>query len=51
MTVLLLKANDETLLSKALSDKVAEMVGGGDSSLMVEELTEEQHRMDDDSRP
>ncbi len=49
MTVLLLKANDETLLSKALSDKVAEMVGDGDSSLMVEELTEEQHRMDDDS--
>lgn len=49
MTVMLLKANDETLLSKAVTEKVAELVGEGDASLIVEELTEDQHRMEDES--
>lgn len=49
MTVTLLKGNDETLLSKAVSSKVAELVGGGDASLMVEEVTEDQYRMEDES--
>lgn len=49
MTVTLLKGNDETLLSKAVSSKVAELVGDGDASLMVEEVTEEHYRMEDES--
>lgn len=49
MTVTLLKANDGTLLSKAVSSTVSDLVGGGDASLMVEELTEEQYRMEDES--
>jgi len=49
MTITVLKGNDETLLSTAVSAKVAEVVGNGDSSLMVEELTEEQYRMEDES--
>ena len=49
MTVRLLKGNDDTLLSRAVSDNVASLVGTGDASLMVEELTEEQYRMEDDS--
>ena len=38
MTVVVLKGNDDTLLSQAVSDKVKELVGSGDASLMVEEL-------------
>lgn len=49
MTVTLLKGNDETLLSKAVSSKVAELVGDGDASLMVEEVTEDHYRMEDES--
>ena len=49
MTVRLLKGNDDTLLSKAVTEQVAALVGTGDASLMVEELTEEQYRMEDDS--
>ena len=49
MTVTLLKGNDETLLSKAVSSKVSELVGDGDASLVVEELTEDQYRMEDES--
>ena len=49
MTIRLLKGNDDTLLSRAVSDQVAALVGSGDSSLMVEELTEEQYRMEDES--
>ena len=49
MTVTVLKANDDTLLSKAVSSTVAALVGDGDASRMVEELTEEQYRMEDES--
>lgn len=49
MTIRLLKGNDDTLLSRAVSENVASLVGTGDASLMVEELTEEQYRMEDDS--
>lgn len=49
MTILLLKGNDDTLLSKAVSDNVAKLVGEGDASLMVEELTEDGYRLEDDS--
>ena len=49
MTVTVLKANDDTLLSKAVSSTVTALVGDGDASLMVEELTEEQYRMEDES--
>ena len=49
MTVVVLKGNDDTLLSQAVSDKVKELVGSGDASLMVEELGEEQYRMEDDT--
>jgi len=45
----MLKGNDDTILSRAVSDAVSELVGDGDASLMVEELTEEQYRMEDDS--
>lgn len=49
MTVTLIKANDDTLLSKAVSDTVGALVGDGDASLIVEELAEEQFRMEDES--
>jgi DNA polymerase-3 subunit delta len=49
MTIRLLKGNDDTLLSRAVSDAIASLVGDADASLMVEELTEEQYRMEDDS--
>jgi DNA polymerase-3 subunit delta len=49
MTIVLVKGNDETLLRQAVTDKVAELVGSGDASLMVEELTEEQYRQEDES--
>ncbi len=49
MIIRMLKGNDDTILSRAVSDAVSELVGDGDASLMVEELTEEQYRMEDDS--
>lgn len=49
MSVTLLKGNDDTLLSKAVSSTVSDLVGDGDASLIVEELTEEQYRMEDES--
>ncbi len=49
MTVVLLKGNDESLLANAVKEQVDGLVGGGDASLMVEELTEVHYRLDDDS--
>ncbi len=49
MAVVLLKGNDESLLANALKEKVDTLVGPGDASLMVEELTETQYRLEDDS--
>ncbi len=49
MTILLLKGNDESLLSVAVQEKVKALVGSGDASLMVEELSENQYRLEDDS--
>lgn len=45
----LLKGNDDTLLSRAVSDQLAELVGSGDASLMVEELIEDNYRMEDET--
>ncbi|MGI9607690.1 MAG: DNA polymerase III subunit delta [Acidimicrobiales bacterium] len=49
MTIVLLKGNDDSLLSQAVSEAVGTLVGSGDASLMVEELTEEQYRLEDDA--
>ena len=49
MAVFLLKGNDETLLANALKERVDTLVGSGDASLMVEELTENHYRLEDDS--
>ena len=49
MSVWLLKGNDETVMRRAVADKVSALVGDGDASLMVEELTEEQYRTESDS--
>lgn len=49
MTIHLLKGNDDSLLSRAVSAQVSALVGSGDSSLMVEELSEDNYRMEDDS--
>ncbi len=49
MTIVLLKGNDEVLLAAAVKEKVDALVGSGDASLMVEELTENQYRLEDDS--
>ncbi len=49
MTIVVFKGNDETLLSRAVSDRVAELVGSGDASLLVEELTEDSYRLEDES--
>jgi len=49
MTIRFLKGNDDTILSKAVSEAISELVGDGDASLMVEELTEDHYRMEDDS--
>ena len=46
MTTILLKGNDETLVSRAVLEQVAALVGDGDASLMVEELTEEHYRLE-----
>ena len=45
-TVHLLTGDDPTLLSDALSTLVHDLVGSGDRSLMVEELTEDNYRTD-----
>ena len=45
-TVHLLTGDDPTLLSDALSTLVHDLVGTGDRSLMVEELTEDSYRTD-----
>lgn len=49
MAIVLLKGNDDVLLATAVKDKVDELVGGGDSTLMVEELTEESYKLEDGS--
>ncbi len=49
MATLLLKGNDEILLAAAVKERVDRLVGSGDSSLMVEELTEDSYRLDDGS--
>ncbi len=49
MTVVLLKGGDDTLLRRAVSSTISELVGDGDAGLMVEELTEDQYRQDDES--
>lgn len=41
MTVVLIKGDDEALMAQALKRVVDELVGDGDRSLMVEEVTEE----------
>ena len=48
MTATLLKGNDETLVARAVLEQVAALVGDGDASLMVEELTEEHYRLEND---
>ena len=49
MTICFLKGNDDSLLSRGVSEQVASLVGTGDASLMVEELLEDHYRTDDDS--
>lgn len=48
VTTVLIKGNDDTLIAKAVSDTVGELVGDGDASLMVEELTEDHYRLEND---
>lgn len=48
MTVVLVKGNEDALLRAAVTELIQRFVGDGDSSLMVEELTEEQYRQTDD---
>ncbi len=48
MTTILVKGNDETLVSRATTDAVGDLVGAGDASLMVEELTEDHYRLEND---
>ena len=47
-TVVLLHGDDEVLLSNAVRDRVAALVGDGDRSLMVAELTEAAYLEDED---
>ena len=47
-TVVLLHGGDEVLLSNAVRDRVAGLVGDGDRSLMVAELTEAAYLEDED---
>ena len=49
MSVVLLKGNDDVLLAAAVKEKVDALVGTGDSSLMVEELTEQNYLLEDGS--
>lgn len=45
--VLLIKGDDPTLVAQALSAAVDELLGGGDRSLMVEEIVEDHYLGDD----
>ena len=47
-TVVLLRGDDEVLLSNAVRDRVAQLVGDGDRSLMVAELVEAAYLEDED---
>ena len=47
-TVVLLHGDDEVLLSNAVRDRVAQLVGDGDRSLMVAELAEAAYLEDED---
>lgn len=49
MAIVLLKGNDDVLLTAAVKEKVDELVGGGDATLMVEELTEGSYLLEDGS--
>ncbi len=48
MTIILIKGNDATLVSQALQTEADALVGDGDRSLMVEEVTEDQYASDGD---
>ncbi len=43
MSVVILKGDDATLVAQRLQTVIADLIGNGDKSLMVEELTEEQY--------
>jgi DNA polymerase-3 subunit delta len=43
MSVVLLKGDDATLVAQRLQSVIADLIGSGDKSLMVEELTEENY--------
>ncbi len=43
MSVRLIKGDDASLVAQALQEALTELVGGGDRSLMVEEVTEEHY--------
>lgn len=43
MAVIFIKGDDETLMAQAVQAAVADLVGDGDRSLMVEEVTEEHY--------
>lgn len=43
MTVVFIKGDDEALVAQAVLAEVRDLVGGGDRSLMVEELAEDQY--------
>ncbi len=47
MAVVLIKGDDATLVSQAVQTHVTDFVGGGDRSLMVEEVTETHYLGDD----
>lgn len=47
MTVVLVKGDDPTLVGQAVQRAVSDLLGGGDRSLVVEEVTEAEHRGSD----
>lgn len=47
MTVVLVRGNDPALVGQALQRVVSDLVGGGDRSLLVEELTDADYRAGD----
>ncbi len=47
-TVVLLHGDDDVLLANAVRDRVAQLVGDGDRSLMVSELNEAAYQQDED---
>ena len=49
MAILLIKGNDEVLLASGVKEHVDALVGNGDASLMVEELTEAQYLLEDET--